>query len=190
MIQWLRLPASTGPGLITSQGTKIPYAEWHGQKERKRIYRIKRMYSIFLCLLSPLMEGLKRNIEILVSSRKNFSENLRKDFPGGPVVRTLCFHCWGCGFNPCGELGSYMTRGAAKTKPKNQQQKTKCKEISHFSHTRLWFISKISPHLVQSHHHSPGPKKSLLSWPEAPPLPRPPHLCRPCVAHSICDRQD
>ena len=22
------------------------------------------------------------------------------DFPGGPVVKTLCFHCRGCGFNP------------------------------------------------------------------------------------------
>ena len=23
-----------------------------------------------------------------------------KDFPGGPVVKTLCFHCRGLGFNP------------------------------------------------------------------------------------------
>ena len=46
------------------------------------------------------MEELKRNIEILVSSRKKFSENLRKDFPGGPVIRTLCFHRWGCGSIP------------------------------------------------------------------------------------------
>ena len=58
------------------------------------------MYYIFLCLLSPSMEELKRNIEILVSSREKFSENLRKDFPGGPVIRTLCFHCWGCGSVP------------------------------------------------------------------------------------------
>ena len=25
---------------------------------------------------------------------------VRGEFPGGPVVRTLCFHCWGPGFNP------------------------------------------------------------------------------------------
>ena len=24
-------------------------------------------------------------------------------FPGGPVVRTLCFHCWGLRFSPCQE---------------------------------------------------------------------------------------
>ena len=33
-------------------------------------------------------------------------QDLRKiafpwDFPGGPVVKTLCFHCRGCGFDPC-----------------------------------------------------------------------------------------
>ena len=22
------------------------------------------------------------------------------DFPGGPIVKTPCFHCRGCGFNP------------------------------------------------------------------------------------------
>ena len=24
-----------------------------------------------------------------------------KDFPGGPVAKTLCSQCWGPGFNPC-----------------------------------------------------------------------------------------
>ena len=33
-------------------------------------------------------------------------QDLRKtafpwDFPGGPVVKTLCCHCRGCGFDPC-----------------------------------------------------------------------------------------
>ena len=26
--------------------------------------------------------------------------NTIRDFPGGPVVKTLCFHCSGCGFDP------------------------------------------------------------------------------------------
>ena len=28
------------------------------------------------------------------------SNTIYRDFPGGPVVKTLCFHCRGCGFNP------------------------------------------------------------------------------------------
>ena len=31
---------------------------------------------------------------------KLFSSKTFREFPGGPVVRTLCFHCRGCGFNP------------------------------------------------------------------------------------------
>ena len=43
------------------------------------------------------------------------------DFPCSPVVRTLCFHCRGCGFNLwLGELRSLMLYSAAK---KNQNQK-------------------------------------------------------------------
>ena len=37
MEQWLRLHVSNtgGTGLIPDQGTKIPYAAWHGQKKKK-----------------------------------------------------------------------------------------------------------------------------------------------------------
>ena len=36
-VQWLGLHASTagGTGLIPGQGTKIPHALWHGQKQNK-----------------------------------------------------------------------------------------------------------------------------------------------------------
>ena len=38
------------------------------------------------------------------------------DFPGDPVVKTLCFHSWGHGFDPwwtlARELKSHMPRGA------------------------------------------------------------------------------
>ena len=27
-------------------------------------------------------------------------KHLSRDFPGGPVVKTLCFHRRGCGFDP------------------------------------------------------------------------------------------
>ena len=37
------------------------------------------------------------------------------EFPGGLVVRTPCFHCWGRKFVPCsGNLRSCMLSGAAK----------------------------------------------------------------------------
>ena len=38
MVQWLRLHTSTiaGVSLIPGQGTKIPHAPWHSQKEIKK----------------------------------------------------------------------------------------------------------------------------------------------------------
>ena len=32
---------------------------------------------------------------------KSEKSMLRRDFPGGPVVKTLCFQCRGHGFDPC-----------------------------------------------------------------------------------------
>ena len=42
------------------------------------------------------------------------------DFPGDPVVRTLCFHCWGHRFNPW--LG-LMPCGTAQKKKKKGKMK-------------------------------------------------------------------
>ena len=38
VVQWLRLHGSNagGAGLIPGQGTKIPYATWHGQNTNKQ----------------------------------------------------------------------------------------------------------------------------------------------------------
>ena len=60
----------------------------------------------------------------LVHVRHNYYKKKPGDFPGGPVVKTLCFHCsGGCGrggFNPWfGELTSHMPRGQ-----ENHQKKT------------------------------------------------------------------
>ena len=32
-------------------------------------------------------------------SKYKFEQNVTWESLGDPVVRTLCFHCWGCGFN-------------------------------------------------------------------------------------------
>ena len=37
------------------------------------------------------------------------------EFPGGPVVRALCFHCQGCGFN---SWSGNKSHGVAKKKKK------------------------------------------------------------------------
>ena len=42
------------------------------------------------------------------------------EFPGGPVVRTQCFHRCGLGSIPSGELRSLKLRGAAKKKEKSK----------------------------------------------------------------------
>ena len=47
------------------------------------------------------------------------------DFPGGPVVKTLCFHCRGNGFDPSsGEIRSCMPQDVAKKTPKKSNTKT------------------------------------------------------------------
>ena len=53
--------------------------------------------------------------------------NYRRDFPGGPVVKTLHFQCRGCGFHPwSGKLRSHMPHDTAKRKEENQLQEKNC----------------------------------------------------------------
>lgn len=47
-----------------------------------------------------------------------------REFPGGPVLRTLCFHCKGPRFHPAWELGSHMLHGMAKRKNTYTDKKT------------------------------------------------------------------
>ena len=48
---------------------------------------------------------------------------LHRDFPGGPVVKTLHFHCRGCSFDPSSaEIRSHMICGGTR-KIKNKQTK-------------------------------------------------------------------
>ena len=60
-VQWIRLraPNAVGPGSVPGQGTKVPYATWHGQKKKgielkinKYMLKKKRKNS---CQLSPYM---------------------------------------------------------------------------------------------------------------------------------------
>ena len=52
---------------------------------------------------------LKQGIE------ESQNEEGDRDFPGGPAVKTPCFHCRGSGFDSLvGELRSCMPRGTAK----------------------------------------------------------------------------
>ena len=50
------------------------------------------------------------------------------DFPGCPMVKTLCFQCKGCGFNPW-ELKSHMPGSMAKKKKKKNRNDVKKKKI-------------------------------------------------------------
>ena len=54
------------------------------------------------------------------------SKTVHKQFPGGPMVRTLLFHCWGPGFNQIPHWGTSpkLHDGVAKKKKK-----------------RIWYIS-------------------------------------------------
>ena len=43
----------------------------------------------------------------------------QKTFPGGPVFKTLSFHCRGCRFDPC--LGTKIPRGQKIERKKSQE---------------------------------------------------------------------
>ena len=67
------------------------------------------------CFFSPIIHGsvrqgallaLRQNFFFFFNCRLRFINEQRsalkktnREFPGGPVVRTLGFHCRGCGFN-------------------------------------------------------------------------------------------
>ena len=44
----------------------------------------------------------------------------QKTFPGGPVFKTLSFHCRGCRFDPC--LGTKIPRGQKIKKERKKSQ--------------------------------------------------------------------
>ena len=58
---------------------------------------------------------------------KNFPgepTNQPREFPGGPVVRTPCFHCWGPGVpSLVRELRSHKPCSVAKKKKKKEERK-------------------------------------------------------------------
>ena len=73
----------------------------------------------------------------LVHVRHNYYKKKPGDFPGGPVVKTLCFHCsGGCGrwgFNPWfGELTSHMPRGQENHQKNNRGSTTKLLSSVHY----------------------------------------------------------
>ena len=47
-----------------------------------------------------LIHRFKKNYSMLFSLKNRWPEGKLREFPGGPVVRTLCFHCRGHGFDP------------------------------------------------------------------------------------------
>ena len=70
-----------------------------------RIHSILLYGCVIIYLTSSLLMAVSRGIWLQVS--KSDSAGLHKekywplwDFPGGPVVKTLCFQCRGHGFDP------------------------------------------------------------------------------------------
>ena len=59
---------------------------------------IKEFWGISFCrqICIKLVQGKIYFTKHLLMSK----ENLNVDFPGGPLVKTLCFQCRGKGFNP------------------------------------------------------------------------------------------
>ena len=58
-----------------------------------------------------------------IDFKKNTNKNIiGREFPGGPVVKTLCFHCWGLGSIPGG--GTKILQ-AERLSQKNKKEENK-----------------------------------------------------------------
>ena len=75
-----------------------------------------------------------------------------KDFPGGPVIRTLCSHCRGRRFNPLvpfGELRSSMLHITAKKQNKTTKKGNSTDNISYVHHGLKLVAATLDPQYVQ-----------------------------------------
>ena len=66
-----------------------------------------------------------------------------REFPGGPVVRTPCFHCWGPRFRPCQEakiLKAALLGSKRKLPPKILKRKDSRKERASVRSLKIWMI--------------------------------------------------
>ena len=90
-VQGLRLcaPNARGTGFIPGREIKMPHAMQHIQKKLKKHFfsKIKILRLFFF-------------VFIYVLCIFQIKKCLWREFPGGPVVRTLSFHCRGPRFNP------------------------------------------------------------------------------------------
>ena len=59
----------------------------------------------------------------LLNLNKMVKKEMARDFPGGLVLKTPCFHCRGHGLDPWSrELRSHMPHSAAKKKKKRERE--------------------------------------------------------------------
>ena len=63
-----------------------------------------------------------------------FKKDKSWEFPGGPVVRTLHFHCRGPGFNP-----GWGTKIPQAVRHGQKKQKQKQKQKNHHFHLFIYF---------------------------------------------------
>ena len=87
MVQWLILhfPMQESSGSIPGGGAKIPHALWPKNQNRSNV--------VINSIKTLKMSHIKK---------KSYKKISRwRDFPGGQVCRTPCFHCKGCWLDPC-----------------------------------------------------------------------------------------
>ena len=73
-----------------------------------------------------------------ISIKLFFKKSLEEDFPGASVVKMLCVHCRGCGFNPwLGELRSHKLHSMVKKKNKKKTKNMTLKLEENYKQTQL-----------------------------------------------------
>lgn len=70
----------------------------------------------------PTLQESNAELETITPQLLLFEKLLLRDFPGGPMVTSLSFHCMGLGFDHW-ELRSCILRGTAKKKKEKEKEK-------------------------------------------------------------------
>ena len=98
--------------------------------------------SVVFTAIIPI--SLEQENECFFPKYKMILSSREWEFPGSPVVRTHCFHCWGPGFNPCS--GSQVPTNHAEQpgkKKKNSRKRTCQLTIENWAQNRSVYMRTL-----------------------------------------------
>ena len=122
----LRIKVCVLRGLLLKSNSSWPlhfFCNKH-QKSYKVFRKIVEPQQKFWQKIGDLSRALNEKWELLDENKKDTrgKENIDQEFPGGPEVRTWCFHCWARVWALGRELRPCKPCGRAKKKKKKESE--------------------------------------------------------------------